>query len=52
MTRLWYHDGTYMDVFTEDAAEYECDPNWSYSEVLTFNDVWIVENGKRMYLRY
>ncbi len=48
MTRLWYLDGNYMDVFTEDAVYYECDPNWSHSEVITFNDAFVMENGKRM----
>ena len=39
MVRLWYKDGTYMDVDRRYAQEYECDPEWDRTEELE------VENG-------
>ena len=32
--RLWFKDGTYMDVHNIDAHYYESDPEWDHSENL------------------
>lgn len=43
MVRLWYLDGTYMDVEEDEAWEYEADSEWSHTEVLAWG--WREENG-------
>lgn len=35
MRRVWYKDGTYMDVQRMHAWEYEGDPEWDHTEDLT-----------------
>lgn len=32
VVRLWYKDGTYMDVTEEYAVYYENDPEWDHTE--------------------
>ena len=43
MIRLWYRDGSYMDVTASEAVHYESDPEWDHSE-----DLNVEENGKRI----
>lgn len=38
MTRLWFADGSYMDIGTDDLPYYECDPELHHIEYMTEMD--------------